>query len=100
MSDETKKLLRALRQRRSNLQGRIDEEDQEIQRWKHKSRAVRKRVSASTGTRRNLYLDKAQELDLIIDFIRGRVERKTFVRYLAGDEADYFLAGLGRVGNW
>ena len=95
MSEELKTIIKTLKLRRRNLRRRKKEEHTKQRRLDHKSRGVR--LASPYGRRSNWYLDREQELNLVIDFLEGKVDRSVFVRFLAGDEGDRLITAIGNL---
>lgn len=89
-------ILKTLKLRRRNLRRRIREEQKELTRYDHKSRRVRRQAHSMSMS--GWYTDREQELSLVISFLEGKIEKKNFVKWLAGDEADKTLRAIGKIG--
>ena len=84
---DKEKIINTLKIRRKNLRKRIKEENQSLERLRYKSRHVRQ--NSGIGPRIGWYTDRMQELDLVIQYLDGRIKRKDFIVHLAGDEATH-----------
>ena len=97
MSYDSKRIIRALRERKANFQKRINEEERRISRGLHKSRTIRMQINATHGSRKNWYLDRMQELDLVIDYLNGKMKRRDFINHLINDDANDLLTFIGNI---
>jgi hypothetical protein len=71
----------------------IRHEERQLERLKHKSRRLR--LNNPHGTRKSWYVDRMQEVDLVIRFLEGRIDEQKFIHYLLDDEAGALCCAAG-----
>jgi len=88
------KTITTLKKRVKVFKKLIKDEDLQIERLKYKSRSIR--LNNSHVPRKNWYIDRLQELQLIISFLEGKTNESDFIHHKLDDG----LGGLCQlVGN-
>jgi len=95
MSDLESNVLPILKKRRRGLRLRIKSERAALRNIRHKSRRVRH--GSPIGRRIGFFTDRLQELEIVIDFIEGKMTEKAFVTQNNGDRRDYIC---GQLNKW
>ena len=75
----SKHRLKVCKARIAVLQSAVNANERRIKRMSHKSRACRQQYGEIDGRRRDFFMDRMQELELVVAYMEGRISKKTFM---------------------
>jgi len=87
------KILEILKKRIKLFEKLIKEEDNQIKRLKYKSRRIRH--ASPSNNRANWYIDRKQELQLVLKLLEGTINEVYFIHCLLDDEAGVICTTIG-----